>query len=204
MPLQIQGALNTVNLAVEMSPEITEQEPNNSAAQAEAVSLPVTINGHISGKDANGAADEDYFRFHARKGLRLKIEVAASRLGSPLDSQIEILDTKGDAIPRATVRCLYETYVTLSDKDSRRPELRMVSTSGFHEGDYLMVGDELDRITPFRISPMPTCPCAAPTVCAGPFSEPRPTRTRSTYRSTASRFCLRTPNFLRTVCRFTI
>jgi hypothetical protein len=147
VPLQMQGALNTVNLAVGTSPEITEQEPNNSAAQAEAVSVPVTINGHISGRDANGAVDEDYFRFHAEKGQRLKIDVAAARLGSPLDSQIEILDAKGNSIPRATVRCLYETYVTLSDKDSRRPEVRMVSTSGFHEGDYLMVGDELDRIT---------------------------------------------------------
>ncbi len=151
MPLQVKGdggwSLNTLKLVVGTSPEITEQEPNNSAAQAEAITLPVTINGHISGKDENGAPDEDYFRFHARKGEKLTIDVAASRLGSPLDSQIEVLDASGNPIPRATIRCLYETYVTLSDKDSRRPEVRMVSSSGFHEGDYLMLGDELDRIT---------------------------------------------------------
>jgi hypothetical protein len=149
--LQVKGndglSVNTVKLAVGTSPEITEQEPNNSPSQAEAITAPVTINGHISGKDANGSPEEDYFRFHARKGEKLTIDVAAARLGSPLDSQIEILDAKGDPIPRATIRCLYETYVTLSDKDSRRPEVRMVSPAGFHEGDYLMLGDELDRIT---------------------------------------------------------
>jgi hypothetical protein len=150
-PLQVKGdggwSLNTVKLVVGDNPEITEQEPNNSPALAQVVTLPVTINGHISGRDADGAVDEDYFRFHARKGQNLTIDVAAARLGSPLDSQIEILDAQGNPIPRATIRCLYETYVTLSDKDSLRPEVRMVSSSGFHEGDYLMIGDELDRLT---------------------------------------------------------
>src|SRR5271170_3785201 len=100
------------------NPEVSEQEPNNSPAQAQAVTLPITINGHISGREADGAVDEDYFRFHARKGQNLTIDVAAARLGSPLDSQIEILDAQVNSIPRATIRCLYETYVTLSDKDS--------------------------------------------------------------------------------------
>lgn len=152
MPLNVKGnggwSLNTVKLAVGSDPEIFEQEPNNSLAQAQAVSLPVTINGHIAGGAASGGnADEDYFRFHARKGENLSIEVAAARLGSPLDSMIEVLDAQGNAIPRATLRCLNETYVTLSDKDSRRPEIRLVSTSGLHENDYLMIGDELDQLT---------------------------------------------------------
>jgi hypothetical protein len=152
MPLQVKGdggwSLNTVKLVVGNSPEVFEQEPNNSPEQAQAISLPVTINGHISGGTENGgAADEDYFRFHARKGENLTIDVAAARLGSPLDSVIEVLDAQGRSIPRVTLRCLNETYVTLSDKDSRRPEVRMVSSSGFHEGDYLMIGDELDQIT---------------------------------------------------------
>jgi hypothetical protein len=147
MPLKVMGnggwSLNNVQLAVGNDPEILEQEPNNSPAQAQVVSLPVTVNGHIAG---GASADEDYFRFHARKGENLTIEVAAARLGSPLDSVIEVLDAQGNSIPRATLRCLNETYVTLSDKDSRRPEIRLVSTSGLHESDYLMVGDELDQL----------------------------------------------------------
>jgi hypothetical protein len=151
MPLQVKSnggsSLNTVMLAVGNDPEVLEQEPNNSPAQAQSVSLPVTINGHISGGARNGgAADEDYFRFHATKGEKLTIEVAAARLGSPLDSVIEVLDAQGNPIPRATVRCLNETVATLSDRDSRTPGIRFTSTSGFHEKDYVMVGDELDQI----------------------------------------------------------
>ena len=152
LPFRAKGeggwSFNTVKLAVGNDPEILEQEPNDSPAQAQKVSLPVTINGHISGGLKNGdEADEDYFRFHARKGESMTIDVAAARLGSPLDSVIEVLDARGNPIPRATLRCLNETYVTLTDDDSRRPAIRLVSTSGFHEGDYLMVADELDQLT---------------------------------------------------------
>jgi hypothetical protein len=137
--------LNKVRLVVGGSPEIMEKEPNNSLAQAEAVTLPVTINGHIDG-GAAGAVDEDYFRFRASKGQQLTIDVQAARVGSPLDSVIEILDAQGNAIPRATIRCLNQTTATLSDRDSRTPFIRLTSTSGLHVGDYLMVGDELDQL----------------------------------------------------------
>ena len=140
-------SLNEVKLAVSDVPEIEEHEPNDSMAQAQTVSLPITINGHIaSGKDRDKNPDEDYFRFTAKKGQRLSIDVAASRLGSPLDSVVEVLDAQGNAIPRATIRCLNETTTTLSDRDSRTNGIRLVSTAGLHEDDYLMVGDELDRI----------------------------------------------------------
>ncbi len=128
-------------------PEIVEQEPNNSLAQAEAVSFPVTINGHIDGgAKAGGAADEDYFRFRASKGQQLTIDVEAARVGSPLDSVIEILDAQGNAIPRAIIRCLNQTTTTLSDRDSRTTGIRLTSTTGLHVGDYLMIGDELDQL----------------------------------------------------------
>ena len=111
------------------------------------ISLPVTINGHIDAATKTGKkSDEDYFRFHAKKGQSLGIQVAADRLGSRLDSVIEVLDAQGNAIPRATVRCQNQTMTTLSDRDSRTTGIRLVSTSGLHEGDYLMIGDELDRI----------------------------------------------------------
>ena len=51
VPIKLQNnaglPLNKVRLVVGDLPEIVEQEPNNSLAQAETVSLPVTINGHI-------------------------------------------------------------------------------------------------------------------------------------------------------------
>jgi hypothetical protein len=139
--------INEVKLAVGNEPEINEQEPNDTIAQAQTVSLPVTINGHIDGGEKrDGTPDEDYFRFHARKGERLNIDVAAARLGSPLDSLIEVLDGQGNSIPRATIRCLNETTTTLSDRDSRTTDIRLISTASLREEDYVMVGDELNRI----------------------------------------------------------
>ena len=139
--------LNEVRLVVGNLPEITEQEPNNSLAQAENVSFPVTVNGHISGAAKPGEpSDEDYFRFHATKGQQLTIDVDAARVGSPLDSVIEVLDAQGNAIPRATIRCLNQTTTTLSDRDSRTTGVRLTSTTGFHVNDYLMIGDELNQL----------------------------------------------------------
>ncbi|HEV2425761.1 MAG TPA: hypothetical protein VGZ29_13110 [Terriglobia bacterium] len=137
--------VDTVKLAVGDEPQVQEQEPNNSPGQAQLLSLPATVNGHIDSV-AGAPPDQDYFRFHARQGERLTISVAASRLGSALDSVIEVLDAQGNPIPRATVRCLLETTTTLSDRDSRTTGIRLVSNTGLREGDFLMVGDELDQI----------------------------------------------------------
>ncbi len=138
--------LNKPRVGVGDVPEVFEKEPNDTPSEAEAVSIPVTINGHIDNPSTAKHADDDYFRIHAGKGQRLLIEVAAARLGSPLDSVVEVLDSRGNDVPRATVRCLYQTQTTLTDRDSRSEGIRLVSTAGFHENDYLMVGDELDQI----------------------------------------------------------
>jgi hypothetical protein len=139
--------LNKVTLVVGALPEILEQEPNNSVAQAEAVSFPVTINGHMGGGTEPGeGSDEDYFRFHAAKGQQLTLDVQAARVGSPLDSVIEVLDAQGNALPRATIRCLNQTTTTLSDRDSRTTGVRLTSTTGLHVNDYLMIGDELNQL----------------------------------------------------------
>jgi len=138
--------LNKPEVAVGEEPEVFEKEPNNSPAEAQAVSIPVTINGRIFSPSAINHAEDDFFRFHATKSQHLRVEVAAARLASPLDSVVEVLDSQGNPVPRATVRCLYQTQTTLSDRDSRTQGIRLVSTAGLQENDYLMIGDELDQI----------------------------------------------------------
>jgi hypothetical protein len=139
--------LNELRLAVGNNPEIIEQEPNNAPSEAQTISIPVTINGHISGNRKSGLADEDYFRFHATTGQHLIVEVAAARLGSPLDSRVEVLDANGREIPQAVVRSLREYVMPLYDRDSQIPGFELDSFAGLHLGDYLMVGDELVQIT---------------------------------------------------------
>ncbi len=149
VPVQVNtpwgATLNKINLQVDNEPAVLEKEPNNSPAEAQTIPVPSTIDGHIAGGAKQ--ADEDYFRFTARKGEHLTIAVAAARLGSPLDSLIEVLDAEGHAIPRATVRCLRQTSTTLADRDSETEYFRLLSQTGLHENDYLMIGDELVQLS---------------------------------------------------------
>lgn len=69
-----------------------ESEPDDTRQTATAYygPLPIAFNGVISKKD-----DVDFFRFTAKKGDALDINVFARRLRSPLDSAIDLYDAKG-------------------------------------------------------------------------------------------------------------
>ncbi len=150
-PLRAARAINRLRLAVGEWPEIAEREPNDDPAGAQAVSVPVTINGKIAGH-ADGP-DRDFFRFSARKGQRLVLEVMAQRLGSPLDSVIEVLDGQGRPIERATLRPVFETAITLNDPDSARSGMRILSWPGVSVNDSMLVGNELLKVAALPKSP---------------------------------------------------
>ncbi|MCX6905361.1 MAG: peptidase, partial [Verrucomicrobia bacterium] len=81
---------NRIPFAVDTLPECLEQEPNNQPAGAQAVTLPIIINGRI---DQPG--DWDIFRFEGRAGSEIVAEVYARRLDSPLDSVLKLTDAAG-------------------------------------------------------------------------------------------------------------
>jgi hypothetical protein len=131
---------NKLKLAVDNEPEVESAGKNVSVAAAQTIQAPVTINGKL-------LAGENDFRFHARKGEKLVLEVNANRLGSPLDSILEILDVKGNPVERATVRCELATAVTLNDPSSSQSGMRIVSWTGMAVGDILMAGSELVKVS---------------------------------------------------------
>src|SRR5262249_59546571 len=102
-----------------------------------------------------GAADP--WRFTARKGQRLVLEVNARRLGSPLDSFVEILDGQGQVLPRATLRSVARTYTTFRDHDSGTPGIRIETWNELAINDYLYVGSELMRIDALPKNPDDDC-----------------------------------------------
>jgi hypothetical protein len=87
-----QGGLisNAEPFAVDTLPECTEKEPNGDAASAQAVTLPIIVNGRV---DRPG--DCDVFRFEGRAGDEVVAEVYARRLDSPLDSLLRLTDSAG-------------------------------------------------------------------------------------------------------------
>jgi uncharacterized protein YdeI (BOF family) len=145
-------SLNRLKLDAGRYPEIIESGNNNTPTSAQAVEIPVTINGRIfnsNGSDRDKSqlsTAEDYYRFRAKKGQKLIFEVAAQRFGSPLDSVIEVLDARGLPIQRAVLRSLLATEMTLSDRDSFSAGFRLLNWSGMRPGDYLLVGSELVQI----------------------------------------------------------
>jgi mono/diheme cytochrome c family protein len=113
---------------------------------------PGTANGRISKPGAT-----DTWRFTAKKGQRLVVEVNARRLGSPLDSIIEILDAHSRPVPLATLRCLAKTYTTFRDHDSAGPGIRLETWNELAINDYLLVGSELVRIRALPKNPDDDC-----------------------------------------------
>lgn len=133
-------SFSQIRIALGAEPEID--------SQGGAVNLPVTINGRIA---APGA--ENRYRYTARRGQQLVLEVNAQRLGSNLDSYLEVLDAKGNPIERAVVRPVWETAITLRDHDSAGRGIRIAAWDALHVGDYVMIGAEIARVEALPLSP---------------------------------------------------
>lgn len=84
------GATKPHAVLIETSlPLITEKEPNDGFRTAQAITLPVVIEGAIQ-----RPKDVDIVRFDGKKGQKLHAEVLASRHGSPLDAILTLYDAK--------------------------------------------------------------------------------------------------------------
>ncbi|MCU1273328.1 MAG: putative pre-peptidase, partial [Bryobacterales bacterium] len=73
-------------------PELREVEPNNDVAHAQAINLPIIINGMAD------SGDYDVFRFHASGGQTLVLDLIATRASSHLDGTLAILDDRGNEL----------------------------------------------------------------------------------------------------------
>src|SRR5262249_37280410 len=87
-----QGGTTSKKFVIGDLPEIVEEEIDGEPIPVE-VKLPVTINGRIFPR-----VDVDAWSFEARKGQTITCEVNAARLGSPLDSRLEVLDPHGKPV----------------------------------------------------------------------------------------------------------
>jgi WD40 repeat protein len=116
------------------------------------LAVPGTANGKLLSPGGT-----DVWRFQARRHQRIYLEVNAHRLGSPLDSFIEILDASGHPVPRAVLRCLAKTYTIFRDQDSSTGSIRIESWNELAIDDYIWVGNELIRIQSLPKNPDDDC-----------------------------------------------
>lgn len=81
---------NRVPFQFDALPDGMESEPNSTVKHAQAVTLPVVINGTIG-----TPGDQDLFRFEGRAGQEVVAEVYARRLDSPVDALLKVTDAEG-------------------------------------------------------------------------------------------------------------
>jgi len=91
--LSLPAAANRLLLPVGEQPALTEIEPNDSAEQAQAVSLPVTINGRLQ-----PAGDRDVFRAELAEGEQIVCRVLSADLGFPTDIVMSISSSEGKVL----------------------------------------------------------------------------------------------------------
>lgn len=131
-------------LAVSPHTDLAEVEPNNGPSEAQPLAFPSVVNARIDKR--SGETDVDYFHFSATNDRPIVLETVAAKLGSPLDSKIEILDKDGNILQRAVLRCVAETALTLSARDSRSAGLRLENWRDIKINDYVMVGGEVIQV----------------------------------------------------------
>ncbi len=119
----------------------SELEPNNVPGEAQPVTVPGTADARFE-----IAGDFDLYRIRLSEDERVYIETDAARLGSPVDTLIDVLTPEGDLLERGVIRCVASTLLTLNDRDSRQSGLRVASWNDFAMGDYVMIGSEVIQV----------------------------------------------------------
>src|SRR2546428_10773780 len=80
------GLSNVLVFSVGDLPEVSEKEPNNSMGEAQQIAPPITVSGDFK------LADQDFYRFSAKAGQQLVLEVEARRMGSAIDPVLQGLN----------------------------------------------------------------------------------------------------------------
>jgi hypothetical protein len=87
------GPSNAYTLALDRHPVQAEKEPNDSFTQAQLLRIGDTVEGRIQ-----AAQDVDVYRFEAKAGQKVVVEVWAARRGSALDSLLTLFNDRGQVL----------------------------------------------------------------------------------------------------------
>jgi WD40 repeat protein len=122
--------------------DISEQEPNDDVGTAMAVAVPAEIRGAIG-----RPGDADCFRFAARAGVPVLLEINAARSKSQLDSKLEVLHADSRPVERVVLQATRESWFTFRGKDSTQPnDFRIHNWAEMELDQYLYAGGEVVKL----------------------------------------------------------
>ncbi len=146
------GLTNFAHFVVGSLPERLETEPNNEAGKAEAIPLPVVVNGRI-----NPAADLDLFRFSGKKGQRIVAAIAAHALDvhgqgrnyGIADFSLELLDAQGRTLAAAEDTLGFDPLIehVLPGDGDYLVRVQLLNYQGFLEAVYRLTLGEVPYLT---------------------------------------------------------
>lgn len=119
-----------------------EHEPNDDAAAAATLPVPARVTGAIG-----RPGDADCFRFAARRGVPVVLEVNAARSGSKLDSLLEVLDAAGRPVEQVLLQATRDSWFTFRGKDSTQTgDFRVHNWEQMEIDEYLYASGEVTRL----------------------------------------------------------
>lgn len=121
---------------------LVEREPNDAPAEAAGIAVPGRAEGGIL-----RPGDADCFRFPARHGTRLVLEIEAARSKSRVDSRLEILDTDGRPVEQVVLQAVRDSWFTFRGKDSQQSDdFRLHNWMEMELDQYLYAAGEVVKL----------------------------------------------------------
>lgn len=130
-------------------PESLEKEPNDDAAHAQTLRTPASVNGLLHVAADAEAVDADVYSFDAKKDETLVIETQAAMLGSPADTKLEVLDDKGDPVPRVLLQAVRDSWINFRSIDANNPDARVENWREMDLNQFIYFQGDVARI--FRL-----------------------------------------------------
>lgn len=142
-----QGITPGMRFVIGDLPEIIEEETDENSA-ARPVSLPVTINGRIFPRE-----DVDDWSIEAKAGQVITCEVNAARIGSGLDSRLEVLGPNGQVLAENSDTFELDSFVRFTAPSDGKYTIRIhdIRFEGLQHFVYrltISAGPWLDHVYP--------------------------------------------------------
>lgn len=123
-----------------------EVEPNDQPAEATPLSLPASVEGRIWARREGQTGDADLYRFESAAGQAWIVETEAQRLGTPLDTKIEVLDAEGRPVKRLQLQAVRDSYIEFRPVESGASGLRPKNWEEMELNEYLYLQGEVCKI----------------------------------------------------------
>ena len=140
-------------------PKIAEVEPNDKPQQATSAKVPGKATGvldaSVAATNGQGAttADVDLFRFQAQAGDQWILETNAARAKSPLDSKIEVLDSRGQPVPRLLLRAVRDSVIEFRGMTSEQRGVRLANWEEMLLNEYVYLSGDVIKLFQQRRGP---------------------------------------------------